>query len=72
MESQNSHYRQVPYYAYSTYIQTSKQANKHQNQLKRHKQPQNQQKLYKNFKNFTKIRAKRVQQGCMTPPPPNT
>ena len=44
MKSRKSHYRQTPYYAYSTYIQPSNQAIRDQNQLKRHKQHQNEEK----------------------------
>jgi len=59
MKNQKSHYRQVSYHVYYTYIQTSNQANKNKNQSKGTKIPKTKQNIQK-VKSFTKIYGKRV------------
>ena len=60
VKSWKSHYRQVPYHAYSTYIQTRNQANRDKKSIKKAQTIPNQGNYTKLRKNFTKILAKRV------------
>jgi len=57
---QKSHYRQVPCHAYSTNIQTSNQVLRDQKPIKKAQNTLELRKLYKKFKFFHKICAKRV------------
>ena len=50
----------MPNHAYSTYIQTSNQAIRDQKPIKKAEIAPKPRKLHKNWKNFTKICAKRV------------
>jgi len=61
MKIRKSHYRQAPYHAHSTYIQTSNQAIRDQKLIKKGtNNPETKKNYNNNWKSFTKIYAKRV------------
>ena len=66
MKSRKSHFRQVPYHAYSTYIQTSNQAIRGQKPIKKEQTTPKPRKLYKKMKIFHKNMCKK---GIRLPPP---
>jgi len=60
MNSRKSHYRQVPYHVYYTYIQTSNQANRDKKTNQNDTNNPKTKKLHKNVKIFHKDMRKRV------------
>ena len=72
MKSRKSHYRQVPYHAYSTYIQTSNQAIRDKKPIKKVQAVPKLRKLYKTWKICENFSQKYVQKGYMTSPTPKS
>jgi len=64
MKSRKSNYRQVPYHAHSTYIQTSNRAIKDQKPITK---GTNKPETKKNDTKIEKFAQKHVQKGYMTP-----